>query len=531
MSTLTQSAPWKALAAHARARPDLLRLFADEPGRENRLSISFGALFLDYSKQLVSGETLELLLGLARQTYVTGWRDLMFSGEAINATEKRAVLHPALRSDADEFPPGKSVMHEVRETRSRMREFVDAMRSGKLTGATGKRITDVVNLGIGGSDLGPRMVVEALRALVGTPRAHFVANVDPAELAAVLAPLDPETTFFIIASKTFTTSETLDNARRAEEWLRARISGESSMSRHFAAVTANVAGAKARGIPEAGIFPFWDWVGGRYSVWSAVGLSAALAVGFEAFEELLEGGREMDQHFRTAPIDSNMPVILGLLGVWNVNFLGARSHAILPYSDELKQFPAYLQQLEMESNGKRVDRDEKEVDYDTAPVIWGSTGTVSQHSFHQLLHMGTPFVPVDFIVPVHGRGDPASHAMLVENALAQASALMLGTEPGLPPHAVCPGNRPSSTILMDSVSPRALGQLIALYEHKVFVQGIVWNINSFDQWGVELGKKIAKSLGDPAARPTDPSTAALLERVRRQAPGAHHLRTNQGSTP
>ena len=517
MPRLTSTTAWKALAEHAAGFDrTLLQLFAAEPGRERRLTFEFGDLVADISKQRLSAQTLQLLLTLARETSVTGWRDLMFKGEKINASEKRAVLHVALRADAEEFPPGASVMHEVHEARSRMERFVNALRSGRLLGGTGKPITDVVNLGIGGSDLGPRMVVEALRRLVAMPRVHFVANVDPAELDQVLESLNPETTFFIVASKTFTTTETLDNTRRAEKWLSKSRVAEQIFQNHFAAVTANVAGAMGRGIPETSVFPFWDWVGGRYSVWSTVGLSAAIAIGWEAFDQLLEGARQMDAHFRTAPLESNLPVLLGLAGIWNINFLGAQSHAILPYSDELKQFPAYLQQLEMESNGKRVDRDEQVIDYSTSPVIWGSTGSVSQHSFHQLLHQGTVFVPVDFIVPVHAVGDAESHTMLVENALAQASALMLGTEPGLPPHAECPGNRPSTTILMDRMSPRALGQLIALYEHKVFVQGIVWNINSFDQYGVELGKKIAKSLGDPNARPTDPSTAALLERVRPQ---------------
>jgi glucose-6-phosphate isomerase len=515
MSNLTETTIWKALAANAREEPQMLRLFADEPGREARMSVEAGALFLDYSKQRISSGTLDLLLALARQTYVTGWRDLMFSGESINASEGRQVLHVALRAVGNDFPPGKSVMHDVHDVRTRMKAFADSIRSGTLTGTTGKPITDVVNLGIGGSDLGPRMVVEALRSRVSLPRVHFVANIDPAELDHVLRGLDPEATLFIICSKTFTTLETLDNARRAEEWLQARISGQASFGKHFAAVTANVKAAKDRGMPDASIFPFWDWVGGRYSVWSAVGLSAAVAIGFEAFEELLAGAREMDLHFLSAPLDANMPILLALTGIWNINFLGARSHAILPYTDPLKEFPAYLQQLEMESNGKSIDRDEKPVDYATAPVIWGSTGTVSQHSFHQLLHQGTPLVPVDFIVPLRGEGEEKAHAMLVENALAQASALMLGTGPGPLPHGVCPGNRPSCTILMDSVSPHTLGQLIALYEHKVFVQGIVWNINSFDQWGVELGKKMAKTLGDPNALPTDPSTAALLERAKR----------------
>ena len=520
MSSLSESQAWKALAKHARSeRLDLGSLFEVDPGRAARLSIGFDELFLDYSKQRVSDETLHLLFELARQADVSGWRDRMLAGEPINTSENRAALHVALRSDSDRFPPGLSVMREVRQARERVREFVFEAQEGRLVGTTGKPIRDVVNLGIGGSDLGPRMVAQALRRQAsGRPRVHFAANIDPAELDQVLAPLDPEATLFIVVSKTFTTQETLDNARRAQAWLERHRSSPQMVARHFVAVTANIDAARERGIADSHIFPFWDWVGGRYSVWSSVGLSAALAVGNEAFDGLLEGARQMDAHFHTAPLESSLPVILALLSVWNVNFLGARSHAILPYSDELKEFPGYLQQLEMESNGKRVDRDGTTVDYDTAPVIWGSTGTVSQHSFHQLLHQGTPFVPVDFIVPVRGGGDPKSHSLLVENALARGSALMLGTPPGTPQHAACPGNRPSSTLLLERLSPAALGQLVALYEHKAFVQGIVWNINSFDQWGVELGKKIAKTFatGADAGTPAvDPSTAALLERVRR----------------
>ncbi len=520
MSALLESAAWQALAAHARSEPlDLRTLFANDPNRPRRLSMGFDQLFLDYSKQRVSERTLELLFDLARAADVAGWRARMFAGEPINNTEDRAVLHVALRSDLDQFPQDASVMQEVRAARAQVREFVSEAYEGRLVGVTGKPIRDVVNLGIGGSDLGPRMVVQALRRLAsGRPRVHFAANIDPGELDSVLARLDPESTFFIVVSKTFTTQETLDNARRAQRWLERSCSSPQLVARHFAAVTANIAAARERGIDKMRIFPFWDWVGGRYSVWCSVGLAAALALGNEHFEGLLEGARQMDAHFHAAPLEGNLPVILALVGIWNINFLGARSHAVLPYSDELKEFPAYLQQLEMESNGKRVDRDSRPVDYDTAPVIWGSTGTVSQHSFHQLLHQGTPFVPVDFIVPVRSAGDPKSHSLLVENALAQGSALMVGTPPGTPDYKRCPGNRPSNTILIERLSPAALGQLIALYEHKVFVQGVVWNINSFDQWGVELGKTIAKALASSEAQSgfsADPSTAALLQRVRR----------------
>ncbi len=520
MSALAETPAWKALAAHAGAADlDLRRLFAADPSRAERLSLEFDELLLDYSRQRVSGQTLELLFALARQADVAGWRARMWAGETINNTENRRVLHVALRSDLDRFPPNGSVMDEVREARGRIRDFVAAVQAERLLGVTGKAVTDVVNLGIGGSDLGPRMVTQALRRFSrGKPRVHFAANIDPAEFDAVIRPLNPETTFFIVASKTFATLETLDNARRAEEWLsQIRQPQRPLLERHFAAVTANVAAARGRGILEENIFPFWDWVGGRYSVWSAAGLAATLALGCDIFERILEGGRQMDAHFHTASLEANMPVILALLSVWNVNFLGARSQCVLPYSDDLKELPSYLQQLEMESNGKRVDRDGRELSYETAPVIWGSTGTVSQHSFHQLLHQGTSFVPVDFIVPVHGDLDAQSHAQLVANALAQGSALMLGSQGGGPAHAACPGNRPSSTLLVERITPEALGQLIALYEHKVFVQGVIWNINSFDQWGVELGKELAKALtAGPEAKGMDPSTAALLERVRRK---------------
>ena len=516
MSLLTQSSAWKALEHHARSTAlDLRELFAQDAGRSARMSTGFGRLFLDYSKQRANPETMALLFGLARQAGVEQWRDRMFAGEPINASEQRAVLHVALRSNEEHFPERADVMPLVRDARRRVHDFVATAHRGLLTGSTGKPIRDVVNLGIGGSDLGPRMVAQALRRHTSNRiRVHFAANIDPAELDAVLGPLDPETTLFIVVSKTFTTQETLDNARRAQQWLERKCTSAQAVARHFIAVTANIAKASERGIPEDRVFPFWDWVGGRYSVWSAVGLAAALAVGNDAYDGLLEGARQMDEHFRAAPLESNLPVILALVSLWNVNFLGARSHAVLPYSDELKDFPAYLQQLEMESNGKRVDRDGHPIDYETAPVIWGSTGTVSQHSFHQLLHQGTPLVPVDFIVPARGPGDPESHALLVANALAQGSALMMGTPAGEPEHAVCLGNRPSSTLLLDQISANALGQLIALYEHKVFVQGVLWNINSFDQWGVELGKKIARSLAEAKSPTVDASTAALLERVR-----------------
>jgi glucose-6-phosphate isomerase len=507
---------WTALAAHARAGAPMPReAFAADPKRAEALSAEAGGLLLDYSKQRVNADTMKLLFELARQADVAGWTRRMFAGEPINNSENRAVLHVALRSPLEDFPSGRSVMRDVREARRRVSEFVTRVRSGSLTGATGKPLTDVVNLGIGGSDLGPRMVARALQGVTPAgPRVQFVANVDPADLDFALKGLDPETTLFVVASKTFTTAETLDNARRARAWLGARVTSSDAIAHHFAAVSANVEGARAFGVREEHVFPFWDWVGGRYSVWSSVGLAAALAMGAAAFDELCAGAWRMDEHFRDTPLERNLPVILALLSIWNTDFLGAQSHAILPYSEDLREFPAYLQQLEMESNGKRVDRDGRALGYATSPVIWGASGTNSQHSFHQLLHQGTIDVPVDFIVPARGYGDRQAHDMLVENALAQASALMMGSAPDEPPHSFSPGNRPSSTILVDRLSPAALGELITLYEHKVFSAGVILGINSFDQWGVELGKKIARGLAAGKGAPPDPSTSRLLARAK-----------------
>jgi glucose-6-phosphate isomerase len=521
MSALTESPAWRALAAHQRkmAKASLRELFAADPERARRFSLEFGELALDYSKHLADAETLRLLIALAEQADVTGWIRRMYGGDPINSTEGRAVLHVALRSDASTFPAGHDVMALVRDARVRVRRFVDDAHRGALVGASGERITDVVNIGIGGSDLGPRMATRALRRFraPGSPRVHFVANIDPADLDATLEGLAPSRTLFIVASKTFTTAETLDNAGRARRWLESGLGAGAEVGRHFAAVTANEAGAKSLGIARERLFPMWDWVGGRYSLWSAVGLPLALAVGMERFEELLEGARAMDAHFHTAPLERNLPVLLALLEIWYVDFFGARSRVVLPYGEDLRDFPAYLQQLEMESNGKRVDRDGRPVDYATAPVVWGAPGTPSQHSFHQMLHQGTELVPADFIVFGDRRGGP-SHAALVANALAQSAALMEGDRAD-DPHRALPGNRPSSVIVLERLGPEALGQLIALYEHKVFVEGVIWNVNSFDQWGVEMGKRVARTLlprllegGDDSG--LDASTRALLARLR-----------------
>ena len=526
MSQLTDSPAWKALAARRGeiAASRIADLFARDPQRTTRCSVEFGELFLDYSRHLVTPETLQRLIALAEQADVAGWTRRMFAGEPINHTENRPALHVALRSDRGNFPENADVMPQVRETLARMREVVGQARSGGLHGATGKPAQCVVNLGIGGSDLGPRMVCRALRAYEdersrsrGERRldVRFVANVDPGDLDAALDGLDPQTTFFIVASKTFTTAETLENARRARSWLEAGLPAGAGAGSHFFAVTANTARAEQFGIARERIFPVWDWVGGRFSLWSAVGLPIALSIGMEGFDALLEGARDMDAHFHTAPLERNMPVVLALLSTWYVNFWAARTHAVIPYAEDLGDLPAYLQQLEMESNGKRVDRDGREVDYATAPVIWGASGTPSQHSFHQLLHQGTHLIPADFILVAGGPG----RDMLAANAFAQAAALMRGTA-SPDAHRAVPGNRPCSMIILERLSPEALGQLLALYEHKVFVQGVIWNINSFDQWGVELGKTLARALlpplqGEALPADVDPATRALVERLRR----------------
>jgi glucose-6-phosphate isomerase len=523
MSRLTQSPAWQALLAHRQntAGIDMSALFRADPQRARHFSLEFGEILLDYSKHLASTETMRLLLALAESANVVAWTRRMYAGDPINNTEGRAALHVALRSDRVVFPEGRDVMPLVRAARERMREFVEQAEHGRLLGASGKPISDVVNIGIGGSDLGPRMLVRALRRFHrATPRLHFVANIDPADLDSTLENLAPPTTLFILASKTFSTAETLANAARARAWLEAGCpeARGAKRARHFAAVTANEAGALDWGIAREQLFPIWDWVGGRYSVWSAIGLPVALAAGMDRFEQLLEGARAMDAHFHTARLEQNMPVLLALLEIWYVNFFGAQSRAVLPYSEDLGDFPDYLQQLEMESNGKRVDRDDNEVDYATAPIVWGAAGTSSQHSFHQLLHQGTHLVPVDFIALAEPGGDQAQ-AALVANALAQSAALMTGDPAPGEPHKALPGNRPSSTLLLKRCSPQALGQLVALYEHKTFVEGVIWNLDSFDQWGVEMGKRVARTvlprlLGGGDDADFDASTRALIARLR-----------------
>jgi len=515
MTSLTDTASWRQLREHHErlATVHLGDLFAAEPERGRRLVAEAAGIHADYSKHRVTDETLRLLFALARERGVERWRDRMFAGEPINTSENRPAWHVALRAATP--PPA------VVATLAQMRSLVDRAHRWALRGANGRPLRTAINLGIGGSDLGPRMATRALRTLdAGRIRARFVANVDPADLDAALEGLDPETTFFIITSKTFTTVETLDNARRARAWLARTLGDPPDLAAHFIAVTANPDAARAWGIAEDRVLPIWDWVGGRYSIWSAVGLPIALAVGMAAFGKLLDGARAMDEHFRAAPLESNLPVILALLGMWYGDFCGAQTHAVLPYAEDLRELPAYLQQLEMESNGKRVGRDGAPVACATAPVVWGAAGTSGQHAFYQLLHQGTLLVPSDFIVPAQPAtgADPEAHRLLLANALAQSAALAFGRDDLVAPHRHHPGNQPSTTLVLPRLDPHSLGALLALYEHKVFVQGVVWGINSFDQWGVELGKAMANALA-PAleggeAGGADSSTRALIARIR-----------------
>ena len=543
---LTDRPTWKALLAHSRemAETRILDLFARDPQRPSGFSLEACGILFDYSKNPVSAETRRHLVTLAEDASVLAQITAMFEGRRINVTENRAVLHTALRNRSSRpvMVDGKDVMPEVRAVLERMRGMAERVRSGIAKGCTGRQFTDVVNIGIGGSDLGPLMVATALRPY-GSPglRAHFVSNIDGAHLAATLSSLDPETTLFIVSSKTFTTQETLTNARSAREWLLTKLAGKGSaeviVEHHFAAVSTNLDATAAFGIIPERVFGFWDWVGGRYSLWSAIGLPIALAIGFDRFEELLAGAFEMDEHFRTAPLDRNLPAMAALIGLWNIDFLGHPTHAVLPYAQDLLYLPAFLQQLDMESNGKRVDRSGAPTPYLTGPVIWGAPGTNGQHAFFQHLHQGTQVTPADFIVAANGSDTlPGHHEILLANCIAQTEALLRGKSADkvraelkargmqgdelerLTPHRVFPGNRPSNTIVLKQLDPRSLGALIAFYEHKVFVQGAIWNINSFDQWGVELGKQLAGGVLEDlkAGKPGtghDPSTARLIEYV------------------
>ena len=518
MSDLTRSKAWQALERHrdSMREQSLRELFAADPQRFQRYFVQHEDMLLDYSKNRVTDETLSLLQELARSADVEGWRERMFRGERINFTENRAVLHVALRNPPDRpiLVDGQDVMPEVSAVLARIRQFTERVRGGEWRGHTGETITDVVNIGIGGSDLGPLMACEALKPYQRPDlRPHFVSNVDGAHLVHTLAGLNPARTLFVVASKTFTTQETMTNATSARQWLLQGLGEDAEVARHFVAVSTNREAVTAFGIDADNMFGFWDWVGGRYSLWSAIGLPIALAVGMDRFEELHAGGHAMDQHFRSAPLEANIPVIMALLGVWYRNFLGAASHAVLPYDQHLHRLPAYLQQADMESNGKFVRRDGAEVDYATGPVLWGEPGTNGQHAFYQLIHQGTELVPGDFIAAVESQtplGD--HHDKLLANFLAQTEALMRGRTVAearaeleaaglsgealeqLVPHKVFHGNRPSNSIVYRRLTPYTLGNLIALYEHKIFVQGVIWNINSFDQWGVELGKQLANAI-------------------------------------
>ncbi len=512
----THTEAWRALQAHYDEVRDMhMRdLFDEDPARAGRLSSTLGDLLFDYSKNRVTDRSVSLLVELAEECGVRDWIERMFAGDAINATEGRAVLHTALRNRGDRpvMVHDVDVMPDVRRVLEQMRRFAEAVRDGSRAGHTGRAITDIVNIGIGGSDLGPLMVTEALRPYWKEGlRAHFVSNVDGTHLSEVLREVRAETTLFIVASKTFTTQETLTNARSARQWLVERLGSEDAVAKHFVALSTNREAVTAFGIDPDNTFELWDWVGGRYSLWSAIGLSIACVLGMEHFEDLLAGAYEVDEHFRTAPLRENIPVLMALLGVWYGDFFGATSHAVLPYDQYLHRFPAYLQQADMESNGKRTSREGEVVAYGTGPIVWGEPGTNGQHAFFQLLHQGTHLVPCDFIVPAQSQNPLGQHHdILVANCIAQAEALMRGkTEEEardelrrsgaskdqvvlLAPHKAFPGNRPSNTFMLEKLTPRTLGRLIALYEHKIFVQGVIWNIYSFDQWGVELGKQLAK---------------------------------------
>ncbi len=541
MPDITLSPTWQALKEERKAWKalHLRNLFARDKKRAERFSLQMDDLLLDYSKNLIRPQTMKLLLKLAREAGVETLRDAMFAGEKINLTEGRAVLHTALRNRSERpvLVDGHDVMPDVREVLARMRAFADKVRTGKWKGYTGKAISDVVNIGIGGSDLGPAMVCLALKPYGGNIRAHFVSNVDPSHLVDTLEDLDPATTLFVVASKTFTTQETLLNAGAARAWLMDAAKDEKAVARHFVAVSTNEVAVREFGIDPANMFGFWDWVGGRYSLWSAIGLPIALYIGMDEFEELLAGAHDMDEHFRTAPLEANMPVLLALLGLWYNNFWDADSYAVLPYEQRLSRFTAYLQQCDMESNGKSVTREGKPVKLSTGPVLFGEPGTNGQHAFYQLIHQGTKLIPCDFLAAAESHNDVnGQHAVLLSNFLAQPEALMRGktgaeveTElaraglsrreiKALAPHKVFPGNRPTNTLLYRKLTPRALGRLIALYEHKVFAQSALWNVNAYDQWGVELGKQLAKvilpELTGNAPGNHDASTAALIRRLR-----------------
>jgi len=539
MTVMKDGKSWQALTEHyiEVAALHMRDMFANDPRRFEKYSLRFNDILLDFSKNRITEKTMQLLYGLVEEAELSTWIEKMFAGEAINHTEQRAVLHVALRNMSGQpmYVDGQDVMPQIKTELEKMEVLSEAIRTRKWRGVTGQPITDIVNIGIGGSDLGPVMVTEALRPYgVHDLRVHFVSNVDENHILDTLEKVRPETTLFIVASKTFTTQETMLNANTARSWFLKSIDDESVLKKHFVAVSANVAAAEQFGIAKENVFAMWDWVGGRYSLWSAIGLSIAIYIGMENYRALLLGAYEMDVHFRTTPFPQNLPVTLALLGVWYNNFFNAQTHVVLPYDQHLHRLPAYLQQADMESNGKYVDREGQDVDYTTGPVIFGEIGISAQHAFYQLLHQGTKLVPADIIAPIsdyHCIQD--HHRALMSNVFAQAEALMKGkTEEAareelekagmdaaklaeLLPYKIFQGNKPTNTILFDTLDPKTLGSLIAMYEHKIFVQGVIWNINSFDQWGVELGKQLASHIlaeleDDDAVTTHDSSTNGLI---------------------
>ncbi len=535
---------WKALASHAPTIPPMRELFAKDPNRASTLSHRWNDLFIDYSKNRVTPETLKLLRQLLKEAKVEELRDRMFRGDKINLTENRAVLHIALRRPANQplIVEGKDLMPEVEATRQHMKDFSEQVRSGSWKGYKGQPISDIVNIGIGGSDLGPVMVTEALKPFARRDlKMHFVSNIDSTQLVEVLRICKPSTTLFLVASKTFTTQETLTNAHSARSWFMKEANDEKHIAKHFVALSTNETAVKKFGIDPANMFPFWDWVGGRYSLWSAIGLSIALSIGYDRFTELLEGAHAMDEHFLKTPVEQNLPMTLALLGILYNNFHDAQTHAILPYDQYLHRFPAYFQQGDMESNGKGVDWDGKPVTWSTGPVIWGEPGTNGQHAFYQLIHQGTKLIPCDFLASVETFNPMGSHHdILLANFFAQTEALMKGkteaearaelTQDGLKgealekliPHKVFSGNRPTNSILAQRFDPKTLGSLIALYEHKIFVQGAIWNINPYDQMGVELGKQLAKKIepeltASGAISSHDSSTNQLINEYKKRS--------------
>ena len=548
MSQINQSLIWQSLNQHKKdiESISLREMFKSDPNRFNQFHIQFNDLLLDYSKHRISRETISLLIKLAKEADVEGWRNRMFRGEKINSTEHRAVLHTALRNQNTSpiISDGEDVMPKVKNVLKKMRRFSEEVRSGLWRGFSGKTITSVINIGIGGSDLGPAMVCQALKAYGSkTITPYFVSNVDGADLYQALEKCNPETTLFIVASKTFTTQETMTNAFSARDWFLQAAKDNQHIKKHFVALSTNQHAVSEFGIDTENMFEFWDWVGGRYSLWSAIGLSIALYIGMDGFEDLLKGGFEMDEHFKTAPIEQNIPMMMGLLGIWYINFFNFSTHAILAYDQGLSKLAPYLQQADMESNGKFINRDGEHINYHTGPVIWGEVGTNGQHAFYQLLHQGTEIVPADFIMPIEsqytlGKDGNEHHKILLSNFIAQTQSLMLGKTyhearaeiekqgyegediESFIPQKTFEGNRPTSSILFKKLTPKTLGQIIAMYEHKIFTQGIIWNINSFDQWGVEYGKQIAKQVLPKLSekKPTDnfdSSTNGLINYIKK----------------